>query len=803
MALVNKLTALIAEAQAQDDLVVAQQAEIARLLALIPQPPAVDTTAPALVGAISVFNIAQTSYTLTWPAATDDVGVSAYEMSLDGGSTWTTAVGEVTGRTPGATDQVRIRARDAAGNVSAALSASVALLAASPPTQPVGAYQVITEPVADIRRVLLITSQHDTTSAYERWQTLHIHTNPGAITVGLWNLQAGGARLTCPAGSYTLRVDGVDVATINAAAGQQVTFPAVTLAPGYRRLAVIGPDGLRSPSWFVHSGSLPVDALIPACTSTYEIFHAAVPPPPPGTGPILSTHRYTWVPADATPTASPMQQRNAAPFTSALLYYEAYRRQLVPQTTQWRVYTHSSGIKTTFGHQSYFFSDLTREFPTWPLLDGPRGVGTLNMPTHVHVGKATKTADPASGPVGALYVTDPWRLMRVGADGSVRTLLGYRHTSCQYWEEARNTKPPLVGNWDAVAGPKGLWECWGFEFDPATLAVDTSLAPIDGRHPHSSNPTGYLADTRHNRVLKVVFDGRSHDTPAVITEHITGLSDPWRVTIDPVRRWLIVSERTAHRVTAYSIETGALIKTILQGADLAELDSARSARRRLGVTLAQVRAEPIVSPEGLALRGDWLYVGSLAQYQVRRVNLATDVVEVFRVKSVNPTTKQIELVDGILSNEFNGTPDGNMRFVDVAVSDGTVGPEGTIFVSTWSNARAGCPLAYLPDGTQWYLERYASTGTYSGRAPWPVIGYSSGVGVGGGRILFGSSDYGLHEYTKAATADPMPNASQLAAGAAALDPLLYGPGGISPWGLPSPRGMSAAVDHLLNINETA
>lgn len=91
-----------------------------------------DDSAPVLTGSISVSNVTGTSYNLSWPAATDNVGVTSYERSLDGGSTWLD-VGNiqaitVSGRTPGTTDAVRIRAKDAAGNLSSALSASVTLL---------------------------------------------------------------------------------------------------------------------------------------------------------------------------------------------------------------------------------------------------------------------------------------------------------------------------------------------------------------------------------------------------------------------------------------------------------------------------------------------------------------------------------------------------------------------------------------------------------------------------------------------------------------------------------------------------
>ena len=91
-----------------------------------------DTTAPTMVGDIAVSLLTTTSYTTSIDAATDDVGVTAYQVSQDGGSTWTdkgtTRTHSHTGRTPSATDQVRWRARDAAGNWAAPLAAEVTLL---------------------------------------------------------------------------------------------------------------------------------------------------------------------------------------------------------------------------------------------------------------------------------------------------------------------------------------------------------------------------------------------------------------------------------------------------------------------------------------------------------------------------------------------------------------------------------------------------------------------------------------------------------------------------------------------------
>jgi len=93
-----------------------------------------DTTLPVLTGTITVANITQTSFDLDWPPATDNVGITGYDYSLDGGTSWTPVLTDavsVTGRTAGTTYAVRVRAVDGAGNLSTpVLSTSVTTAAA-------------------------------------------------------------------------------------------------------------------------------------------------------------------------------------------------------------------------------------------------------------------------------------------------------------------------------------------------------------------------------------------------------------------------------------------------------------------------------------------------------------------------------------------------------------------------------------------------------------------------------------------------------------------------------------------------
>ncbi len=88
-------------------------------------PPA-DTTAPSAPGTPTFANITQTGATVNWAASTDNVGVTGYEVFVDGASKATTTGAttvNLTGLTANTTYAVTVKAKDAAGNVSAASAA--------------------------------------------------------------------------------------------------------------------------------------------------------------------------------------------------------------------------------------------------------------------------------------------------------------------------------------------------------------------------------------------------------------------------------------------------------------------------------------------------------------------------------------------------------------------------------------------------------------------------------------------------------------------------------------------------------
>jgi hypothetical protein len=102
--------------------------------------PAVDSTAPTFAGgaAITPGTITNSSVAFSYPAATDNVAVTGYETSKDGGTNWqdngSGLTGQFTGLSAGTTYQIAVRARDAQNNKSAPITLSMTTTAATATT---------------------------------------------------------------------------------------------------------------------------------------------------------------------------------------------------------------------------------------------------------------------------------------------------------------------------------------------------------------------------------------------------------------------------------------------------------------------------------------------------------------------------------------------------------------------------------------------------------------------------------------------------------------------------------------------
>ncbi|WP_344481295.1 GH12 family glycosyl hydrolase domain-containing protein [Nonomuraea monospora] len=165
-----------------------------------------DTTPPSTPGTPSAANVTSSGATLTWAASTDNVGVTGYDVMRATGDTFTRVGGGSatsftdTGLSPSTTYRYRIRARDAAGNVSPD-SAIVTLTtqpggggggscAVTPTTQTAWNNGYVIQPVTVANRG---------TSAMNGW-TVTFPLPSGHTITGIWN-----ATYTVSGGTVTVR----------------------------------------------------------------------------------------------------------------------------------------------------------------------------------------------------------------------------------------------------------------------------------------------------------------------------------------------------------------------------------------------------------------------------------------------------------------------------------------------------------------------------------------------------------------------------------------------------------------------
>jgi hypothetical protein len=224
------------------------------------------------------------------------------------------------------------------------------------------------------------------------------------------------------------------------------------------------------------------------------------------------------------------------------------------------------------------------------------------------------------------------------------------------------------------------------------------------------------------------------------------------------------------------MDTGQLLRVVVQGQPLATVDVNREVWRLASLDVC--RAADCVAPEGLAIMDGWLYWGSKAQAQIKRVNLTTGVIEVHSIVRI----------------------DGNSKFCKIAVSDGTFGPRGMVAYATWSNADYGWP-AFQTSTSGWGLGGANLNGVMAGFSG--HFGYSTAVGIGYGQMIFGGNDEGLLRVTKRLPTDTVASTAAKNGGSEWFltgHKLLHGASGFGYFGLPLPWGESANIDAFLTHN---
>ncbi|HET6706910.1 glycoside hydrolase family 9 protein [Amycolatopsis sp.] len=200
-----------------------------------PGPSTGDTTPPSAPTGVTA-TPGSTSVSLTWTAATDDVGVAGYDVLNAAGATIgsTTSTGyQVTGLTPATAYTFSVRARDAAGNLSAPsdpVPVTTTTGGGNPGTGSLAVQQRSGSGTTDnqIRTSLQIVNRGSTavalTGVTARYWFTGDATNPG------YQIWCDYAVLGC--GNVTLRVVKLSTPRPGADAYVEVAFSGGTLAAG-------------------------------------------------------------------------------------------------------------------------------------------------------------------------------------------------------------------------------------------------------------------------------------------------------------------------------------------------------------------------------------------------------------------------------------------------------------------------------------------------------------------------------------------------------------------------------------------
>ena len=155
--------------------------------------------------------------------------------------------------------------------------------------------------------------------------------------------------------------------------------------------------------------------------------------------------------------------------------------------------------------------------------------------------------------------------------------------------------------------------------------------------------------------------------------------------------------------------------------------------------------------------------------------------------------------------KFSYFIDDNSQYMKIAVSDGSFGPRGMVAYTTWSNRNFGYPN--LIDGTTGAAIDFMNVKpgeTFRGTNPLGLDSYSTAVGIGAGRMLFGTAEEGLHVVSQALPTDPVIDMKAYTAGMDQWQAkgynLTHGPAGYGYYGLPMPWGDTPEIDYFLKAN---
>jgi hypothetical protein len=499
------------------------------------------------------------------------------------------------------------------------------------------------------------------------------------------------------------------------------------------------------------------------------------PAPAPGKG----WYSYCILPKTAVvPSARPLPKRDAVtPFSTTLSPTAMARVSLLPapdtidQNPHYPCVT-DRGVTVCDNMQGYEPSHMFSKFPILPLVPGARGVCSFPF-----------TLGGSGGRNGKFYGVTPWSIYVMDATGTGRTMAGLEHAGAPtYWEtpvtSVADPRIRVVGFWDPNIPPAERYprEAWGIAWDARSLLLDTTAPPIGGEQPHLpyTTTTGQLVDGPRyffvdslGRLVEGQTSGTDRAAPHRFTVRMSGLGDSWDCATKG--RSIYISIRDGHKIIEVSMDTYAKVRDVVFDATGFSLGVVGTQPRRWtwsgGYPAGRdaCRAAKIVAPEGLDVISTtnavgvvddsdlWLYWGSMAQAQVRRVNLTTGAVEV--VANV-----PLSVGGGVDS-----------YYVQIAVSDGSYGPRGSVATTTFYNDNLGKPTFFRPDGTVWDYQGVAG-GNYTqgidcgAGGHWNGSHYSTAVAIKEGRLFCADSSGAVNYFCKADAYDVVIDAAKGKAG---------------------------------------
>lgn len=667
-------------------------------------------------------------------------------------------------------------ARDPAyPSVVAKLDAAIAEIDATSSPLPM----VTTELVTPSRWHIVVGTLMSTVERYARGtQSLIVaQDRPTAVPFWILDLQAGGVKQPIY-GAHTLVIDGQDVQTLTGSGEKALTFTIPAgLTPGWQTIKVrCDLDGYAKPTAHFHVGTEAVDTHVPRQIDTYHAQHELgdyrYNADGSRTKPYGHANRWCWVPVTGKPVPVADEQHPSTPFSHVPNVYngDLWLRARVPECGELAIFRTREGVLTADTAMAYPYGHMVKKYPFGPQRDGPRGVGCISFVSGAVIGRFDRIFNPTNIFAGVDYVWSMHRFCRMGPDGRLRTLFGWRsapgypafYGDSQVMPDAWE----FVGRWrdDVPVERRHIARMWGGAWVPSSLAINPDgpkpAEPPGDRPPHFAPPTWLFANGWTGSICKVEFDNgtegthpEAHNIPPLISEFWTGLDNPFGLAVSPKRREVYVAETGKDRIVAKHLDTGA-VRVILEAPRSTKRD-AESHILALTVALSYARQHPVSGPEGMAWidedAGDLVFV-SVGTQQVTKVNV--DTLEWKHLFCW--TGKQPDGTTPLAGRQSND------HFSLVQVSDGSFYPKGTIFVSFFGAVNGTMPIPWVPqaDGTyriKWLSVPSGTAQLHVGRGPnWNDRDYAGGFAIGEGRMIAGSSKYGVREITLALPTDPKP-----------------------------------------------